>query len=128
MSDEEVQTKCFDTHFETSGLGALKSRSGFLAGLKKEREGILNDSSKQVFAYMASYRAQEWRKLHRRKGKQTFSWNGALSTLVSPKSCKALAMLYLFGRDEKQIHRPKVARRPRSKGIVYKFPLIQGDQ
>lgn len=124
MSNSEIRARCFDTHY-------IASRSplpmgSFLRDLRQQRGKILNDNRKQVFAYMASYRAQEFKRLRRRKGKHAYSWDSAIPTLINPESSKALAMLYLYGRAERQAHRVPKAKTatPLTKGIIYKHPLI----
>src|SRR5271157_1607131 len=74
LQPKEVQARCFDTHYDLSGLEAKLSMRSFLKKVQQKREAILNANKKQVLAYMDKYRAQEWRRLPkgRRKGKQAF--------------------------------------------------------
>jgi len=104
IQSKNVQAKCFDTHYDTSGLAKTIPVSNFLDKLKKKRESVINANLKQVFAYMSDYRAQEWRALPKRfrKGKHSFPRVNVVYTLVSPSSSgKDLARLYLFGRSPK---------------------------
>src|SRR5665213_27142 len=101
IQPKEIASKCFDTHYNTSGLGEIISISNFIARLKKKRERIVSVNIKQVLAYIKLYCDEEWARLPRaeRKGKHAFPRVGVVPTLVSPTDSKILAMLYLYGRD-----------------------------
>lgn len=94
----EVRAKCFDTHYDLSGLVGYLPLSGFLRKLKQKREAIINVNRQQMDKYMDEYRLQEWRGLGRRKGKLAFPRVNVVSLLVSPEDVKEFAQLYLFGR------------------------------
>lgn len=98
VQSEEVKAKCFDTHYDLSGLSVYLPISGFLRKLKQKREVIIKTNEKQMLAYMDEYRRQEWRTLARRKGKLAFARVDVTPLLTAPEDVKAFAMLYLFGR------------------------------
>jgi hypothetical protein len=74
----------------------------FLDQIKAKREAILQANEKQVLTYMDKYRAQEWKRLNRRKGKHAFPRVNPIPLLVAPDDVKAFAQLYLFGRAPKK--------------------------
>jgi hypothetical protein len=108
IQPKEVAWKCFDTHYDTSGLGKNISISNFTARLKKKREMIVNVNIKQVLAYIQVYRREEWTRLPRtqKKGKYAFPRKRVVPTLISPTDSKRLAMLYLYGRNVPTKERP----------------------
>jgi hypothetical protein len=126
LSPKEIQGKCFDTHFDISGLGQRIPLDNFCARLKKKREIIVNENIKQVLAYMGKYRAQEWNRLAptKRKGKHSFPREGVVNTLVNPDDLQALGHLYLYGRSSKN-KKEKVDKRVSAPTLKYKCLLFQ---
>lgn len=97
---KEVQAKCFDTHFDLSGLATHLSIASFRKKLKTKRAQIVNANIKQALSYMAKCRNEEWRSLPKasRKGKHNFTGLNAVHLLTDPSDAKSFAQLYLFGR------------------------------
>ena len=122
VQPEEIKAKCFDTHFDLSGLSAYIPLGGFLRKLKEKREAILKSNEKQVLAYMDVYRNQEWRTLSRKKGKLPFPRVNVIPTLIAPDDCKEFAQLYLYGRTLK--HRNKKVRQDSKNPLKFKKLII----
>lgn len=98
LSPKEVSWRSFDTHYNLCALADAMPMKKFLEQIKAKREAILQANEKQVLAYMDKYRAQEWKRLNRRKGKHAFPRVNPIPLLVAPDDVKAFAQLYLFGR------------------------------
>lgn len=120
LSPKEIQWRCFDTHYNLCNLTDFMSMESFLAQVQTKRREILKANEKQVFVYMDTYRANEWRRLGRKKGKHTFSRDGAIPLLIAPEDVKAFAQLYLFGRDAKPVAAGATAsRHPHYKSSLF---------
>ena len=102
LSPKEVLWRCFDTHYSLCALPDALPMKKFLDQIKAKREAILQANEKQVLTYMDKYRAQEWKRLNRRKGKHAFPRVNPIPLLVAPDDVKAFAQLYLFGRAPKK--------------------------
>lgn len=126
LSPKEIQSKCFDTHYDLSGLCSKIPISYFLKLLKKKRTEIVNANLKQITAYMGKYRREEWARLPRtkQKGKHAFPRVGVVSTLVSPKVQEELGRLYLFGRSIKDKKASRKAMVALPTGLKYKTLLF----
>lgn len=124
LKQNEIQAKCFDTHYSLSALGDMIPMTSFLAKLKKKRETVVNANLKQITAYMRSYRTEEWKRLPttKRRGKYSFPGVDPIPVLIAPEDCKALAQLYLFGRRLK-VAKAAVNPVPR-KALSYKCLLF----
>lgn len=101
VSPDEIKAKCFDTHYDLSGVSQNMDITIFLNKLVLRRTSIVNDNLKQITTYMSQYRVQEWKRQpeKRKQGKHAFPRVNLISTLTYPNDCQALARLYLFGRS-----------------------------
>jgi hypothetical protein len=123
LSAQEVQRKCFDTHYDTTTLSKHVPLNKFLKLLKDKREKIVNANLKQIVAYISVFRAAEWNRLpkSKKKGKHSFPRVNIVPTLVAPESGKALAKLYLFGRTAAP---KKNATNPKFRPTLLKYKCI----
>lgn len=103
VSPNEIKAKCFDTHYDIAGISKKMEIETFLDKLKARRQKIIHGNLKQITTHLSQYRAQEWKRLpkRRRKGKYSFPRVNVVSTLISPVDGSSLAKLYLFGRTPK---------------------------
>lgn len=99
---EEIKAKCFDTHFDNSGLYNYISMETFLTKLKKKRIEILGDNNKRVSNFIKEFKRKEWNSLPKesRQGKLAFNGKAYLQILSAPKGPKELARLLLFARNK----------------------------
>src|SRR5271170_1940274 len=122
-----IRAKCFETHYDLSGLSKMLSIDSFLKKIQTKRTQILKANEKQVLTYMETYRAQEWRVLAKgKKGKHAFPRVNAIPLLIAPNDVKAFAQLYLFGRDvEFQTSKARERRENAAgKTLIYKNLLF----
>jgi hypothetical protein len=117
-----IRAKCFETHYDLSGLSKKLPLESFLHRIKTKRTQILKANEKQVLTYMDKYRAQEWRTQVVRKGKYTFPRVNAIPLLIAPEDVKAFAGLYLFGRATENKATATVRVRPNT--LIYKNLLF----
>lgn len=118
----QIRAKCFETHYDLSGLSQKLPIDSFLKRIQTKRKQILKANEKQVLTYMGKYRAQEWRTLDRRKGKHALPRVNVIPLLVAPDDVKSFAGLYLFGRSPEV---PKVEKARRlGNGLIYKNLLF----
>jgi hypothetical protein len=120
-----VKAKCFETHYEDSGLRPAMTIDTFLNKLKEKKTAIVNANEKQIHSYMDEYRSQEWRSLPRgwRCGKQVIPRRRVVSLLVAPEDIKAFAGLYLYARRKAGVAQRDLAKRV-SKALIYKKLLF----
>jgi hypothetical protein len=127
-----IKAKCFETHYEDSGMAPAMKIDTFLKNLKEKRLAIINANRQQIDTYMDEYRDQEWKSLHRgeRKGKYDLPRVGIVSLLVAPEDLKAFGSLYLYGRRVPGMAKPHLAERlskrlrSPSKALIYKKLLF----
>lgn len=100
LTDKEMQSMCFDYHYDVAGLKNCWPMSKFLKELQEERKNILAANTKQVERYIADERQKEWKELGDRQipPLKIFSWN-TMQTLLKPSSGFELAELLYYSRE-----------------------------
>jgi len=132
LTPETIKTKCFDFHYENSGLENNLTLRRFLTGLLQRREAIINENKRAVLQYMVVFRNTEWRKhVGSSRGKHAFPRKNFVHTLVRPDKPKELAKLFLYGRSKRK-NKPIAKKIPRvstldtltHKSLTYKTLLF----
>jgi hypothetical protein len=112
LTDSQLKSMCFDTHYDYSGLAELMPMDRFLTWLKRRRGEILQENWNQVTSYLDSVREKDARRVL--EGSQAplpriWSETDRL-TLVEPAGPKEVAELLYIPRSFKQLVEPYVAK------------------
>lgn len=97
---KEVKEKCFDVHYDISGLSDLMPIEKFLKLLLTKRTKVLTENHQQIKNYLKELRSQEWNRLKivtSNKGSR-FSDVERMKLLAEPLEPRRLAKLLLYTR------------------------------
>jgi hypothetical protein len=127
LIDSELQSMCFDKHFEMSGLSTYMHIDKFKSGLKAKRRKILTDNWEQVQNYVSALYQHELNQIAEGQQVPLQVWgNELLEVLVDPPSPVHLAgVLYVPSKLKK--FRPSKNRNT-SKGNKAKVKAVAEGQ